>query len=60
MFELLVANARHIKNVPGRKTDVNDAMWIADLVSCGLIKANPTSAIGAPGWLFSLGTGPKT
>jgi transposase len=26
-FELIVANARHIKNVPGRKTDMNDAMW---------------------------------
>jgi transposase len=35
-----VANAAHIKNVPGRKTDVNDAMWIADLVACGLIKAS--------------------
>ncbi len=31
-FELiLVANAAHIKAVPGRKTDMNDAMWIADL-----------------------------
>jgi transposase len=39
-FELMVANAAHIKNVPGRKTDVNDAMWIADLVACGLIKAS--------------------
>jgi len=39
-FELMVANAAHIKNVPGRKTDLNDAMWIADLVSCGLIKAS--------------------
>jgi transposase len=39
-FELTVANAAHIKNVPGRKTDVNDAMWIADLVACGLIKAS--------------------
>jgi hypothetical protein len=29
-FELVLANAMHIKNVPGRKTDVNDAMWIAD------------------------------
>ena len=37
-FELIVANARHIKNVPGRKTDINDAMWIADLVACGLIR----------------------
>jgi transposase len=26
-FELIVANAAHIKNVPGRKTDLNDAMW---------------------------------
>src|ERR1700752_294507 len=45
-FELIpgsspgTANAAHIKNVPGRKTDMNDAMWIADLVSCGLIKAS--------------------
>jgi transposase len=39
-FELIVANAAHIKNVPGRKTDMNDAMWIADLVSCGLIKTS--------------------
>src|SRR3981189_2337149 len=35
---LIVANAAHIKNVPGRKTDLNDAMWIADLLACGLIK----------------------
>jgi transposase len=39
-FELVVANAAHIKNVPGRKTDMNDAMWIADLMSCGLIRAS--------------------
>lgn len=46
-FELIVANAAHIKNVPGRKTDVNDATWIADLVACGLIKASlvPDEAI---------------
>lgn len=37
-FELILANAAHIKNVPGRKTDMNDAMWIADLVACGLIR----------------------
>ena len=36
----MVGNAAHIKNVPGRKTDMNDAMWIADLVSCALIKAS--------------------
>ncbi len=39
-FALLVANAAHVKNVPGRKTDMNDAMWIADLVACGLIRAS--------------------
>jgi transposase len=39
-FDLIVANAAHIKNVPGRKTDMNDAMWIADLLACGLIQAS--------------------
>jgi len=39
-FELIVANAAHIKNVPGRKTDMNDATWIADLLACGLIHAS--------------------
>jgi len=36
-FELIVGNAFHIKNVPGRKTDVMDAEWIADLLRHGLI-----------------------
>ena len=39
-FELIVANAAHIKNVPGRKTDVNDATWIADLLAHGLIRGS--------------------
>ena len=39
-FELIVANAAHLKNVPGRKSDINDATWIADLLACGLIKAS--------------------
>ena len=39
-FELLLANAAHVKNVPGRKTDVNDATWIADLLAHGLIRAS--------------------
>jgi transposase len=39
-FTLIVGNAHHIKNVPGRKTDVKDAEWIADLVRHGLIKAS--------------------
>ena len=38
VFELILVNAAHIKNVPGRKTDMNDAMWIADLMACGLLK----------------------
>ena len=37
-FELTVANARHIKAVPGRKTDVKDAEWIADLLRHGLLR----------------------
>jgi len=39
-FELVLANAMHIKKVPGRKTDVNDAMWIADLLAHGLIRGS--------------------
>ena len=39
-FELVLANAQHIRNVPGRKTDVNDAAWIADLLAHGLISAS--------------------
>ena len=37
-FELVLANAAHVKNVPGRKTDVNDATWLADLMAHGLIR----------------------
>lgn len=37
-FELIVGNATHMKNVPGRKTDVKDAQWIAELIRCGLIR----------------------
>ena len=39
-FELVLANAAHIRNVPGRKTDVNDAMSIADLLAHGLIRSS--------------------
>jgi hypothetical protein len=39
-IELIVVNAQHIKAVPGRKTDVKDAEWIADLVRHGLVKAS--------------------
>ncbi len=37
-FELVLANAQHIRNVPGRKTDVTDAAWISDLLAHGLIR----------------------
>jgi transposase len=39
-FALVLANAQHVKNVPGRKTDVNDATWLADLLAHGLIRAS--------------------
>ena len=37
-FELWLLNARHLKNVPGRKTDVKDAAWICRLVEYGLVR----------------------
>ncbi len=37
-FQLLLVNAKHIKFVPGRKTDVKDAQWIAELLQHGLLK----------------------
>jgi transposase len=37
-FELILANAAHVKNVPGRKTDVNDSAWLADLMAHGLVR----------------------
>jgi len=39
-FTLIVGNASHMRNVPGRKTDVRDAEWIADLVRHGLVRAS--------------------
>ena len=39
-FELLVVNAQHIKTVPGRKTDVKDAVWIAALLRHGLLRGS--------------------
>jgi transposase len=37
-FKLLLINAQHLKKVPGRKTDMKDAEWIAQLLQCGLLK----------------------
>src|SRR5215204_4547205 len=39
-FDLILANALQIRSVPGRKTDVSDAMWIADLLAHGLIRSS--------------------
>jgi len=39
-FTLLLVNPRHLKKVPGRKTDVSDAQWIAHLLQCGLLKGS--------------------
>jgi hypothetical protein len=39
-FELVLANAQHVRNVPGRKSDVNDAMWLADLLAHGLVQGS--------------------
>jgi transposase len=39
-FEIVVANAQHVKKVPGRKTDVKDAEWIADLLCHGLLRSS--------------------
>jgi len=39
-YQVMVVNAKHIKHVPGRKTDVKDAEWIAELLSYGLLKAS--------------------
>jgi transposase len=46
-FELVLANAAQVKSVPGRKTDVNDAMWLTELLAHGLVRASfaPESAI---------------
>src|SRR5260370_11508519 len=46
-FALILANALQIRSVPGRKTDVNDATWIADLLAHGLIRGSfvPPAAI---------------
>ena len=39
-IDILVVNARHMKNVPGRKTDMRDAEWIATLLRAGLLKGS--------------------
>jgi transposase len=45
-FEVLLVNAQHIKAVPGRKTDVKDSEWIAELLRHGLLKASFVPPLG--------------
>ena len=44
--QVLVCNAAHVKNVPGRKTDAVDASWLAELLECGLLKGSFIPAAG--------------
>jgi transposase len=39
-FEILLVNAKHVKHVPGRKTDVKDCQWLAQLLQCGLLRGS--------------------
>src|SRR5207237_5424626 len=39
-FQCMLVNARHVKQVPGRKTDVSDAAWLCQLLEAGLLKAS--------------------
>ena len=45
-FEVLLVNAQHVKHVPGRKTDVKDSEWLADLLRPGLLKSSFIPPIG--------------
>src|SRR5712691_2273344 len=45
-FEVVLANAHHIKAVPGRKTDAKDCEWLADLLAHGLIRASFIPPVG--------------
>ncbi|WP_052567569.1 IS110 family transposase [Candidatus Magnetobacterium casense] len=39
-LKVMVVNAQHVKKVPGRKTDVSDSQWLAELSRCGLLRAS--------------------
>ena len=60
-FALILANAAHMKNVPGRKSDVSDATWLADLLAHGLIRSSfvPPPAIQELRDLFRMGSLPR-
>jgi transposase len=42
-LKLVLANAEHVRNVPGRKTDVKDAVWLADLLAHGRLRSRSAS-----------------
>jgi transposase len=48
-LEVLLVNARHVRNVPGRKSDALDAVWLAELTECGLLRGSfiPPAQIAA-------------
>ena len=48
-LQVLLANARTVKHVPGRKTDVNDAQWLQQWPTCGVLRGSfhPPAEIGA-------------
>ena len=48
-FKIVVANAQHVKKVPGRKTDVKDAEWIAELLCHGLLRSSFVPPQAHPG-----------
>jgi transposase len=45
-FEVILVNARHVKNVPGRKTDVQDCEWLCRLLRSGLPRQQKATAFG--------------
>ena len=49
-FELMLVNAQYLKKVPGRKTDVIDAEWIAQLHQCGLLRGSFVPSESVRGW----------
>jgi hypothetical protein len=48
-FTLLLINMQELKHVPGRKTDVKDSEWLAQLLECGLAESRLRPATGDPG-----------
>jgi transposase len=48
-FELVLANAMHVRNMPGRKSDVNDATWLAELLAHGLVRGSFVPPIAIQG-----------